>query len=472
MNTWNGFRGAGTLLDDLDLPRIGATIGVGEDELHAFMEVESRGGGFDALGRPKILFEPHKFHLHLPSELRSVAVEAGLAAPRWGAIPYGKESEQYGRLERAMRIDEEAALKSCSWGAFQIMGENHKMVGYSTVQDMVRAFMDDEEHHLAAAVAFIQASGIDDDLRNHRWAVVARVYNGPGYRKNRYDEKMAKAFARWRGIKDTPWAPGEAGAHATTVPASTGAPPAPAPDGSGSELAPAPPSPGTTPRGRPASSAGARLPKWEIEGLQKKLRELGYFEVGKVDGVWGGRTAGALAAFQHDHGLTVDGIYGPRTKAALETAVPRKPSPVRAAATVDDVRRQGSSTIAAADRVTWGSKLLGLGSAAVAAGTFVAQNWAEAEALVAPFRPLLGWVPPWAYPVPVIAGAAYLYLGGDQVKLSRLRAEQSGMHNGEPDPAPSPPVEHAPEPMQGLQAVIEAGLAAGRPFGMPRPPRR
>ena len=56
--TWT-FRGAAARLDDTDLPRIGALIGVGEDEIHAFIEVESRGAGFAAQGRPIILYEPH-----------------------------------------------------------------------------------------------------------------------------------------------------------------------------------------------------------------------------------------------------------------------------------------------------------------------------------------------------------------------------------------------------------------------------
>ncbi|MDD4881534.1 MAG: N-acetylmuramidase domain-containing protein [Gallionellaceae bacterium] len=39
---------------------------------------------------------------------------------------YGKFSAQYGKLERAFNLDPEAALKSASWGRFQIMGNNHQ----------------------------------------------------------------------------------------------------------------------------------------------------------------------------------------------------------------------------------------------------------------------------------------------------------------------------------------------------------
>lgn len=204
------FTGPAKRLEDLDLPRIGAMIGVGEDEVHAFIEVETKGGGFDAQSRPKILFEPHVFYRCLPAARRDQAVKAGLACKSWGQIPYGKESEQYPRLMRALLIDETAALKACSWGLGQVLGENHVASGYETVQAMVADFTLDEDNHLEAAIRFIKANGLDDELRRHDWAAFARGYNGPGYKKNGYDTKLAAAFAKWRKIKDTPWPPAEA----------------------------------------------------------------------------------------------------------------------------------------------------------------------------------------------------------------------------------------------------------------------
>lgn len=201
---WNGFKGAAKRLDDIDLPRIGAKIGVGEDEIHAFMEVEAGGSGFDKQGRPKMLFEPHVFFRNLPSgsALRS-AVERGLAYRRWGQAPYPRDS--YPRLLDAIELDETAALMSASWGLGQVLGENYKMLHYGSPQDMVRAFMADEEAHLRGMVDFLIVNHIDDDLREHDWAVVARVYNGPGFRANGYDRKLAAAYKRWQGIKDTPF---------------------------------------------------------------------------------------------------------------------------------------------------------------------------------------------------------------------------------------------------------------------------
>lgn len=206
MLTFNNFKGAARRLDDIDLPKLGAQIGVGEDELHAFIDVETAGGGFDSQGRPRILFERHKFYLFVPKEKRAAAIKAGLASQTPGG--YGKESEQYPKLFRAMQIDVHAALMSCSWGLAQVMGFNHKLAGYDTVEDMVTAFMADEENHLAAAVRFIKATKLDDELRRHDWAGFASGYNGAKYRINRYDEKLAAAYKKWAAIRDTPYKPG------------------------------------------------------------------------------------------------------------------------------------------------------------------------------------------------------------------------------------------------------------------------
>jgi hypothetical protein len=38
---WAGFKGAAKRIEDVDLPRIGHMIGVGEDKIHAVLDVES-----------------------------------------------------------------------------------------------------------------------------------------------------------------------------------------------------------------------------------------------------------------------------------------------------------------------------------------------------------------------------------------------------------------------------------------------
>lgn len=199
------FVGKAKKLDDIDLPKIGRLIGVGEDEIHAVLDTETRGTGFDSKKRPIILFEPHIFFkqlaAHKPDALDK-GVSQGLAYRKWGEQKY--PSDSYPRLEKAMAIDPELACRSASWGLGQIMGFNHSMCGYKSALEMVEKFKDDEEDHLLAMVKFIIAAGLDDELRRKDWVGFARGYNGPGFAKNGYDKKLAANYAKWLKIKDTP----------------------------------------------------------------------------------------------------------------------------------------------------------------------------------------------------------------------------------------------------------------------------
>lgn len=245
------FNGPAKRLDDIDLPRIGALIGVGEDEIHALLDVESSGHGFDEHGRPKALYEPHVAWRNCSGKMRDQFVAAGLAYPKWGEKPYPPNS--YPRILAAQKLDETVALKATSWGLPQILGENHVAAGYATPQSMVASFTIDEENHLAAMIRFIKANGLDDDLRQHNWKAVARGYNGQQYAKNNYDGRLAAAFAKWQKIKDTPYtlddirnsAAHETAAHETGAAPPTVPPiaPPPPPD------IPKPPPPAPEPKG-------------------------------------------------------------------------------------------------------------------------------------------------------------------------------------------------------------------------------
>ena len=54
-----------------------------------------------------------------------------------------------------------------------------------------------------------------------------------------------------------------------------------------------------------------------VGAVQKRLKALGYVEVGNADGVAGPKFTSAVAHFQQDHGCEVDGIVGPQTWAEL-----------------------------------------------------------------------------------------------------------------------------------------------------------
>ncbi len=199
-NTRPIWQGKHAKLTDYDIPRIAHSIGVGEDEMHAVIDVESRGYGFDKHGVIR-LFEEHVFYRQLPKDMRQEAVSKGLAHPKWRK----NYSNNYGRFLEAYEFHPEAALMSCSWGLGQVMGFNFRLVGYNTVQQMVRDFAESEGIQLEAMVEFIKTSNLDDELRRHDWAGFARGYNGKGYGRNKYDEKLRARYNWWRGKPDTEW---------------------------------------------------------------------------------------------------------------------------------------------------------------------------------------------------------------------------------------------------------------------------
>ncbi|HIX04170.1 MAG TPA: N-acetylmuramidase family protein [Candidatus Odoribacter faecigallinarum] len=195
-------------LTDCDFAAAAERLGTDVPSLRAVHEVETgSSNGFWAPGKPIILFEGHVFWKQL--EQRGIS-PAPLAAgnesilyPRWTRRYYGTEREEYARLARALRIHEEAALMSASWGMFQIMGFNHKACGFASVHDFVRAMSQSPQAQLLAFVGFVEQRGLVPFLREHRWGDFARRYNGPGYVYNRYDLKLREAYERWGGRAGT-----------------------------------------------------------------------------------------------------------------------------------------------------------------------------------------------------------------------------------------------------------------------------
>lgn len=182
------------------------SLGVSVASIRAVAEVESRGDGFMDNGHPVILFERHVMYRQLREKFGRMRADAlakehpDIVNPVPGG--YGKESEQPKRLERAAAIDRECALNSASWGKFQIMGYHWRPLGYATQQVFINAMFRNEAGHLHAFCRFIQVSpDLHAALKARDWAKVARLYNGPGYKANSYDTKLAAAYAKHTGTE-------------------------------------------------------------------------------------------------------------------------------------------------------------------------------------------------------------------------------------------------------------------------------
>lgn len=87
----------------------------------------------------------------------------------------------------------------------------------------------------------------------------------------------------------------------------------------------------------------------QLERVQRQLAELGYHEVGTVDGRWGSRTRGAILAFRADKGLAPVPVADGAFLIALASSGPRTVAPARAEMTVDKLRAEGAEEVRRAD---------------------------------------------------------------------------------------------------------------------------
>ena len=254
---------------------IAAELEVPSAALLAVAEVESAGVAEWQVGAkklPPIRFEGHYFHRLLKGKQRERAIREGLASPKAGRIKNPNSyAARYDMLERAAKINKEAAYASTSWGLGQVMGEHAKRLGFGSAVKMAQKTMTGVAGQVEVMAAYIKSFGLIDELQSKGWAAFARQYNGKNFKSNRYDTKMAQAFKRWSNKSMTP--------------------------------------------GKAQSNSVAEL--------QSNLKRLGYYK-GKVDGVYGVHTRAAVRAFQKKAGLVVDGKYGKMTDEALDRALEKK----------------------------------------------------------------------------------------------------------------------------------------------------
>ena len=194
---------------DGDVERAAAGARVAPHLVWAVADVEAPGGGYLPDGRLKILFEAHWFDRLTGGAHR--AAHPALSAPRWDRRLYWGGAAEYVRLGRARALDDDAALKATSWGAGQTLGVNHARAGYADVRAMIEAFAADPAAQVAAILAFLRSARALKALREHRFAAVARAYNGPGFATHGYHLRLSAAAAARAGLD---WlAPGAAGAQ-------------------------------------------------------------------------------------------------------------------------------------------------------------------------------------------------------------------------------------------------------------------
>lgn len=196
----------------------------------AVTEIEARGTGFLASGRPTALFERHIFyrelnkringgsdeyintlfknlHLEIPVSGKSKDFLKAYLLNNMSNIYYpetggymgtvnGVENE-YKRLEKAKTIDIEAALMSASYGLFQIMGFNYKTSGFTSASEMYAECARSERNQLNAFCNFVlNDHRLIDSLRKQAMTDFAVAYNGPA--QSGYDTRLLAALNKWK----------------------------------------------------------------------------------------------------------------------------------------------------------------------------------------------------------------------------------------------------------------------------------
>lgn len=181
-------------LTDQDFSRAAALLGCDAASVRAVCAVEAPRGGFNPDDTPVTLFEGHKFHKFTGGA--HATTDPDLCYPGWTNKFYGKTWQvEQARLNRACALDRDAALRATSWGKFQVMGFNFSACGFDTVQSFVNAMYTSEAAQLEVFCAFVKDAGLVGALKAHDWVAFAKRYNGPGYQANRYDTKLATAYA-------------------------------------------------------------------------------------------------------------------------------------------------------------------------------------------------------------------------------------------------------------------------------------
>ena len=371
------------------IARAAASIGVEEAALGAILDVETAGKGFDASGRPRALFEPHKFFAALKDSPEALqrAITEGLAYPVQGTKPYPKDS--YPRITAAMAINTDAALRSTSWGLPQIMGSNCALAGYGSAQEMVEAFCDSEDTQIAAVAAFLKGAGIVSALKAKNWKTVALLYNGKGYAKNAYDTKLAAAYRKRSG------APAPAVAKPTPAPAA------------------------------PVAVAPVALSADAVRNVQQRLKDLGYTEVGKVDGLMGARTSAAILAFRNDNGLPLTPGVDDKLASALLTAGPRPVAASRLAVGIADLKPTSTIVqLSSANKLM--AAVIGVPGVAWAGLNGVLDNFSEAVDRLKPVQAFVSDVPSWVWGLAAASIAAGIWWNAYKTQVARVDMHKNG----------------------------------------------
>jgi hypothetical protein len=189
---------AAAAVTDIDLHKLSHRLGCSVRQIKAVAKVESAGGGWDNSGLLKCLWERHYMWRRVRFAL------PGISDPKAGGYTTDADrdgvNDSWEKLADAcLKFPPLLAFECASFGKFQIMGAHWKALGYRSAIDFVWQLSRSEAAHFDAFGRYIEVNGllpalrrIDGDPENAR--ALAKGYNGSGYWRQGYHEKMAAAW--------------------------------------------------------------------------------------------------------------------------------------------------------------------------------------------------------------------------------------------------------------------------------------
>lgn len=187
-------------------------LGIEPSVAAAVMYVESGGSGFQD-GQMIIRFENHKFFKYWGAHNQEAFAQhfrmntkKGWQGHEFRASVdvnfesfHGNQAKEWDVFRFARNLDEEAATKSISMGAAQMMGDNYAMLGYKSAVEMFEQYSGDLRSQLDGMFTFIRKNKkCMQGLKTGDFALFASGYNGPGQVQSYADriKEAANAYAK------------------------------------------------------------------------------------------------------------------------------------------------------------------------------------------------------------------------------------------------------------------------------------
>lgn len=191
-----------SLLKDSDIKDLAVKYNIEAAKIKAVTIVEASGEGFYTkgyyTGELKVRFEGQWFRKFTKGIYDKSNPNISYADWKLGN-KYNRGLNEFSRFLEAFKLNAEAAWLSTSWGMFQTMGFNYKVCGYESVKEMIIDYYQGEDRQLEGFLNYCKNKDILDDLKEGRFDVFARIYNGANFKKNKYDTNLEFYTNQWKG---------------------------------------------------------------------------------------------------------------------------------------------------------------------------------------------------------------------------------------------------------------------------------